>query len=73
MEKKTLAAPDIKERFTANWICIRININVPKETANFERKTLIYIGLAHYFPVNKIPAWFSSIKREITFRRSPGL
>ena len=56
MEKHTFASEEIRERFTSDWICIRMK-SLVKKTATFRGKQMSYSRLRKYLRVNGVPSY----------------
>ncbi|MFC1528547.1 thioredoxin family protein [Candidatus Latescibacterota bacterium] len=57
MHEKTFTSPEIKKRFTKDWICIKINTFHGYKRGTFNGKTLSYNKLAEYFRVQAVPTF----------------
>ncbi|MBT4485220.1 MAG: thioredoxin fold domain-containing protein [Candidatus Latescibacteria bacterium] len=57
MHEKTFTSPEIKNRFTKDWVCIKINTFHGYKRGTFDGKILSYNKLAEYFRVQAVPTF----------------
>ncbi|MFC1693060.1 thioredoxin family protein [Candidatus Latescibacterota bacterium] len=57
MDKHTFSAPEIRERLTADWVCIKVNTFHSQKSGTFDGKVMNYLKLSKYFRIVGVPTF----------------
>jgi len=57
MDEQTFSAPEIKNRFSKNWVTIRVNTEDRNRYATYDGKSMSYQDLSGYFQVTGLPSY----------------
>ena len=57
MDEQTFSAPEIKNRFSKNWVTIRVNTEDKNRYATYDGKSMSYQDLSGYFRVTGLPSY----------------
>ncbi|HUT62339.1 MAG TPA: thioredoxin family protein, partial [Anaerolineae bacterium] len=55
LNKETLSAPEIVQRFKEDWVCIRIHILYKNKQGTYNGDTINYFKIPEYFGIKGLP------------------
>ena len=72
MDEQTFSAPEIEDRFSKNWVTIRVNTQDKNRYATYDGKSMPYQELSGYFQVTGLPSYLFMDKEGRPVHLLPG-